>query len=521
MSEATIVSKGDIETILADKGGGRRARARPEAGQIRGWEWNAFAAIMILALGLRLVGLNAPLWYDEVLTLAYFVREPWGQLVTDFSSLNNHMFYSLQAKAVISVVGESAWALRLPALIFGMGSLAVIWLMGRQAAGRGAALIAVLLTAISYHHVWFTQNARGYTGLLFWTTLATLLLVQSLKKPSWKLAVAYGVCVAAGMYTHLSAGFFFLAHGVVYFGAVALDRLKKLPAYPGLRDRRPFFGFLLCGLLTLLLHLPILGQIGGAMGDVSGSVGQGSMNDFKNPLRTLQELVAALGPLGPIAPLAFAGGVGLLGVGAAVMIRRSPLLATIYLMQIPLQLILLMALSFRIWPRYFFIDIGFVFLCVAAGILAAGGWMQPALRRFTYGKGLAAAAVAGAVVVAVAASSVLLLRNYEEPKQDFDGAIATIREDMRPGDVAAAAGLAAEPVRLYFAPDWPTVLNATDLRRLMQPGRRTYVLTAFASNMDQRHPDVAAILNTEFDMIERRGGTLAGGAVKVYRSKGG
>ena len=91
--------------------------------KLQRWEAGAVAALLALALVVRIVGLNASLWYDEVSTLTHFVRLPWGELATDFSSLNNHMFYSLQAKAAVELFGESAWALRLPALLMGMASL--------------------------------------------------------------------------------------------------------------------------------------------------------------------------------------------------------------------------------------------------------------------------------------------------------------------------------------------------------------------------------------------------------------
>ena len=38
------------------------------------------AAILALALALRLWGLNAPLWYDEILTVDTHLRLPWGEL---------------------------------------------------------------------------------------------------------------------------------------------------------------------------------------------------------------------------------------------------------------------------------------------------------------------------------------------------------------------------------------------------------------------------------------------------------
>ena len=167
--------------------------------KVERWEVWSLAAIFIVAIGVRILGLNAGLWYDEVYTLTHYVRAPLNRLVVDFSSLNNHMFYSLQAKASVSLFGESAWALRLPAMLLGLGSLVMIWALGRAAAGRRAALFAVLLLAISYHHVWFSQNARGYTGILFWTSFATFLLITGLQRPSWRIWTAYGVCVAAGM----------------------------------------------------------------------------------------------------------------------------------------------------------------------------------------------------------------------------------------------------------------------------------------------------------------------------------
>ncbi len=110
-------------------------------------EWLALAAILLLALVLRVIGLNAQLWYDEILTLTDFVRKPYGELVGDFSSLNNHMFYSLQARASILAFGESAWALRLPAMLYGVASLVVLWRMGREAAGRRAAKQVAASTA--------------------------------------------------------------------------------------------------------------------------------------------------------------------------------------------------------------------------------------------------------------------------------------------------------------------------------------------------------------------------------------
>src|SRR5690606_25369857 len=114
-------------------------------------------------LALRIPGLNAGLWYDEIIALLNAVRLPAAEIVSSFETLNNHVLYSLLAHASVAWFGESAWALRLPALAFGIVSLPVLYLLGRRITDRREALLAAVLMTVSYHHVWFSQNARGYT----------------------------------------------------------------------------------------------------------------------------------------------------------------------------------------------------------------------------------------------------------------------------------------------------------------------------------------------------------------------
>lgn len=479
------------------------------------WEGWTLAAILLLALALRVYKLDAPLWYDEVFTLVHFVREAWGDLLRDFSSLNNHMFYSLQAKAAVEALGESAWALRLPAALFGVASLAVTWAMWRAPAGRVACLFAIFLLAISYHHVWFSQNARGYTGLLFWTSLATLLLVEGLRRPGWGRAIGYGVCVAAGMYTHLSAGFFFASHALVYAGAWLLQRAGRLRDYPGLADWRPFTGFLIGGGLTLLLHAPLFSQVLSAMNKVSSTKTSSSMAEWANPLRMVQEIAGSLDQFGAAGPVVLLAALVVIAVGLAGLARRAPLLVAIYALSIPLALALLLALDFRIWPRYFFVDIGFVFMCVAAGAVALAGWFArlvrlPRIESYLF--------VAGAAVAA-AASLVLLARNYAAPKQDFAGAVALVETGRAPADSATSLGLAGEPLSTYYAPRWPVAATEADLERLEAQGGRVWVVTGFDDKGKAEQAAAFARLHGRYDLVRSFEGTLGGGEVKVYRSR--
>lgn len=479
------------------------------------WEAWTLAGILVVAAAARIIGLDAGLWYDEIFTLTHYVRAPLGQVLTDFSSLNNHMFYSLQAKASVALLGENAWALRLPAVLFGLGSLVLLWAMARIPAGRVATLFAALLMAISYHHVWFSQNARGYTGILFWTSLATLLLIEGLKRPDWRIWTAYGVSVAAGMYTHLSAGFFFASHALVYAAAWLARSTPRLAPYAGLRDIRPVFGFALGGMLTLLLHLPLLGQVLVAMNKVSEGKTTSSMAEWVNPLRALQEIADSLSAFGPLAPAALGGVLLVFAVGAVTLWRRAPLLVAVYALSIPLALGLLILLDFRIWPRYFFVDIGFVLLCLALGAQRLCTWVTGLLRM----PKLEGPLFATGVLVASAASLVLLVRNYEHPKQDFDGAMNLIAAQRGPGDVATSLGLASEPIHSYFAPEWPVVENASDLAKLEHSSKRVWLVTAFDDHVRSEQDSALERVRNSFVLVLELDGTLGGGTVKIYRSR--
>ncbi len=92
-------------------------------------------------------------------------------------------------------------ALTAAALLFGVATIPVFFYLARAVTERREAIFATLFLTLSYHHVWFTQNARGYSAMIFFTVLSTLFLVRWLSKPSngrrdwfW-----FSVCGSLGM----------------------------------------------------------------------------------------------------------------------------------------------------------------------------------------------------------------------------------------------------------------------------------------------------------------------------------
>lgn len=487
-------------------------------------ELGALAFILALALALRLFKAGASLWYDEIFTVVNFVRLPAAQLIGTFDSLNNHMLYSLLAQLSVGALGENPLSLRLPAILFGVGSIFVQWRIARRMMGAPGALVVALLLALSYHHVWFSQNARGYTGLLFFCSAATLAFIKGLERPGWRIWAGYGLLVAAAMYTHMSAGFFFVAHGVVYMWMASRAVLRHgAGAQPGLVNWGPIFGISLSVIVTLALYAPVIQQALSTITEVSqasAAPGGAALAEWRNPMRAVQEIGRSIASAGALVPVILFGAVLVLIAGVIDLYRRSPVLVAIYVVHVPLAMLLLNIIGVRIWPRYFFVDIGFIFMAIVEGVYV---WSRIIAGRLYWNhKPIVDApwiARVGVVLMLVV-SVVLLVPNYLHPKQDFTGARDFLRDYAKPGDNIAAVGLAGYAYKHYYAPEFTVVETGAELERLRLATKgHTWVVLAFPNQTLNARPDVKAELSAHFTDMDTFKGTLGDGEVWTLISK--
>ncbi len=156
--------------------------------------------LTVLGAVLRAIRLDAGLWYDEIVTLVIAVRLPVDRLLTEFPHNNHHPLYSLLAHLSVTFLGEHAWSLRLPAYAFGVATIPMLYRLGTTVTTRREALLAAALLCVSYHHVWFSQNARGYSLLAFFVLLSTDLLVRGLRgRETGRMPWYLGYALAAAL----------------------------------------------------------------------------------------------------------------------------------------------------------------------------------------------------------------------------------------------------------------------------------------------------------------------------------
>lgn len=471
------------------------------------------AAIVALALVLRLVGLNSPLWYDEILAVDTHLRLPWGQLLSEYS-MNHHYLYDVFAKISMDTFGEVPWAIRLPAMILGLCSIVAVWVLAKDVADTRIAHVTALLLAVSYHHIWFSQNARGYTGLAFFGTAAIVLFMRGIHRPRVSVWLWFAAAFAASVFTHLTGAFLFAALGMVWV-AVAVPEIIRT-GWSSPLVRLPFMGFMIGGLVTILLYLPIIPGIFSSVAEVSDTSAIDVMQEYQSPIWTMTEAVrTGIGRAGMIAAAVSTMVVILVALGSASIWRRHRMLPIITLTHIVLTLIVLLALNMRIWPRFFFIDIGLILLLIVLGVRSFCIIASGLAGRISLAPHVFNAACVAMVLVSVP----LALRNYSAPKQDLDGAYAMVQDEGAAAGRVYAVGPAGEVFESHYKAGWGSITGDDGyVRALAEPGPVTLVVV-FPQRVFRRIPRLANDIGDVLRVARRFPGTLGDGAVVVLQRK--
>jgi uncharacterized membrane protein len=462
--------------------------------------WIALAALTVLAAALRAIGLNGGLWLDEILTLVESVRHPLAQIVTVFPGNNQHTFYSVLAHLSIQAFGEHPWSLRLPALAFGALTPAVLYLFARDFTGRAEALLAALLLAVSYHHVWFSQNARGYSALAFFALLSSALLLRGLRRGKRGDFVWYGIASGFGVYTHLTMVFVVLAHAIACAGVLSLHKSAMS------RWRGPLTGFALAALIALALYTPLLADV------QQFFLKRTPPPEVATPQWAARALLSGL-QVGAGTLLGVLAGAVLFVCGAWSYFRQSRFLAALFVLPGLITVTTVLALRQPIFPRFLFFLAGFGVLIVVRGALETGAWLT---RRWNPAVAQGSVTPAGVALVAlmVAVSVASLVFDYRYPKQDFESALRFVQSRAGEDPVLTAGG-AVYPYREYYRQPWAAVDSLEQLRRTRAQGRRVWVLYTLAEYIQASTPDLMQTLREECAVAGVFRGTVAGGDVTV------
>ncbi len=381
-------------------------------------------AITLLGIALRIYGINSDLWIDEVLSLRQFVDEPLIQILGAYRTSNNHMLMSLMLKASVTLFGDHEWSVRLGTVTFGIISIPATYRIARMAMGRRSSLGAALLLAVSYHHIFFSQNARGYVTYVCFALLSARALMDGLRDDRVRDWVIFIVTTVLGFMALLNTMFVIAAQLLVAGGVMVQAHRRGA-------NIRPLVGrlasvFAIAGFLCVEVYAISLPE---AYAFITRAYTH-SVTGF-DPVSTelrkdvIRGITDGFGPQLWIAAVPF---LALSAFGLLVLWRRSWAVTTLLLMPGVLTAMLLAARGMTFSPRFFLLWLPLAVITAVSTIDALAqrlrGW-QPQRRH-----ALSAAIVALLAVVSVAS----LERYYRVPKQPYRAALRYVEQLRGPND---------------------------------------------------------------------------------------
>jgi len=203
--------------------------------------------IVLLGAALRFYGLGREgIWYDEAISI-HVSKLGFSDIIRwvfNNSAETNPPFYYMILSPWIAVFGDSEAVSRMPSAIFGSLSVIAIYALGKLLYGKRAGLIAALILAVSFFHIKYAQEARGYTLMVCLILVSYYSFLRlTMMRRSTLYTVAYVVSTALLVYTHYYGTMIILAQNIFCFtlllrkrkiGEIGLGGWIKLQAMTGL-----------------------------------------------------------------------------------------------------------------------------------------------------------------------------------------------------------------------------------------------------------------------------------------------
>ena len=171
----------------------------------------ALPLLMALAALLLLLNLGRrALWWDEIINVLIDKQDVNGIMVSlsaapglqDPTRVDVHppLFHLIQ-HFWIGVAGSSDFAVRLPAVVFALVALWLLYRIGCAIGGQATGLLAVLVVALSPFWLLYARMARYYALTTMLGLASTLLYLELLKRPTRVKWIAYLLINVTMLYT--------------------------------------------------------------------------------------------------------------------------------------------------------------------------------------------------------------------------------------------------------------------------------------------------------------------------------
>lgn len=376
--------------------------------------------VTLLGAALRFYKLGAwSFWIDEIFTLNHALAHysTTDLILGNIPPARNWIPASVILTAQsLNIWGVNEWSARMASAIIGILTFPLLYKPTRYIFGEQAALIALLLLAISPWHIFWSQNARFYTSLMLFYTLALLAFHIGIEedKPGYLFLFFALVYLAAS--ERLTALFIFPVLAV-YLAAIWILKFEKPKGLT-------FRNLVIISLpVAIGIVIELYSRLAVGESRFFGDFTWFTQYQIDDPLRLLVFIANNIGvPLMVFAVFS----------GAALVFRRSRigLLMTVGAV-VPLLLLVVLNLFIFTKDRYLFITLYSWIILAAVGLVDVATALKDNQRWLMLGVYL--------VFIAQAVNGLVLYYQVNEgDRLQWKSAFSTISERAEPGDAVVA-----------------------------------------------------------------------------------
>lgn len=153
--------------------------------------------VLALATVIRILSLNQSFWLDEATTATVARDLSLSAFFQSFIPGDFHPpLYYLFIKAWGSIFGFTEISLRIPSVIFGIGTIYFVFLIAKALKDESAGFVAALLMATAPLHIYYSQEVRMYALAAFLTASLMYFYLELIKKPTTKSTLGYSISLA-------------------------------------------------------------------------------------------------------------------------------------------------------------------------------------------------------------------------------------------------------------------------------------------------------------------------------------
>jgi mannosyltransferase len=376
-------------------------------------------AITLLAAVLRFYKLGEwSFWIDEIYTINR-TQTHFSNILSVLQNLPARLWLPLSfvfTKFALNIFGVTEFSARLVSTLIGIITIPALFFYTRKYFGVGVALLLALLLAVAPWHLYWSQNARFYTSLLVFYTMAGLSFFYAIEfDHPWSFVLFYGFLYLA-MSERLQAAFL-LPVAFAYLGSLRIFRFERPPGL----NKRNLLIFAIPFLLMLLFEL-VRYLLRGASTTTS-FIQDFSGLQVSDPIRLLFSIIFNIS----FPVLAFAL------VSSIYLIHKKDRAGLYLLISALLPIILLVLLNPFVFTkdRYVFMTLPFWLLLAAIG--------TKVLYTHVRGNGKLLAAGVLVIFLAQAFSSYLLYYQVNHGNRlDWRTAFEIVKEQSQPEDIVVA-----------------------------------------------------------------------------------